>query len=104
MVLVSVLAGTVQYFLRNSYFSMLCMSVFFWGGLALPYLVKNGFAHTAALLNPAALWYMCGGWFVEYDPSLSFAWSEFWTVGVWLTTAFTGLFLGKRRFRREDIG
>ena len=41
---------------------------------------------------------------MEYDPSLSFAWSEFWTVGVWLTTALTGLFLGKRRFRREDIG
>ena len=104
LAVIAALAGAVQYFCRNSYSSMLCVSVAFLVGLALPFLVKSGFGHTAAILNPAALWYMCGAWFMENEPAISFAWSEFWTVGVWLLAAGTGLLLGKGRFGRADIG
>jgi len=71
--------------------------------IALPYLFQTGFTHTAMVLNPAAVWYMCGGWFIEYDPAVSFAWSEFLTIGSWLIVAVNGFAFGKKYFLNIDM-
>ena len=103
ILLTGILSGAVQYYLRNSYFSMVCIGVGFMGLLALPYLSGWGFLHTAVMLNPAVLWYLCGGWFIEYDPSISFAWSEFWTIGIWSFISLIVLFIGKKHFNKANI-
>ena len=103
VLLVGIFSGAVQFFFRNSYLTMLSIGLLFMGMIALPYLFQTGFVHTAMALNPAALWYMCGGWFIEYDPAVSFAWSEFLTAGIWLIITLSGLWAGKRYFMNIDL-
>lgn len=103
VLLVGIFSGAVQFFFRNSYLAMLSIGLLFMGMIALPYLFGTGFLHTAMALNPAALWYMCGGWFIEYDPAVSFAWSEFLTIGVWLIVALLGIKFGKKHFLKIDM-
>ena len=103
ILLVGILSGAVQLFFRNSYLTMLSIGVLFLGLIALPYLFSTGFLHTAMALNPAILWYMCGGWFIEYDPAVSFAWSEFITIGVWLIVMLSGFKFGKKYFLNIDL-
>ncbi len=103
VILVGMLSGAMQLFFRNSYLAMLSIGVIFLGLIALPYLFSTGFLHTAMALNPAALWYLCGGWFIEYDPAVSFAWSEFITIGVWLIVMFIGVEFGKKYFLNIDF-
>lgn len=103
IILVGILSGTVQLFFRNSYLTMLSIGMFFLGLIALPYLFSTGFLHTAMALNPAILWYMCGGWFIEYDPAVSFAWSEFVTVGIWFIIMLPLFNFGKRYFMNIDL-
>lgn len=103
MVLVGMLSGAMQLFFRNSYLTMLFIGMLFLGLIALPYLFSTGFLHTAAALNPATLWYLCGGWFIEYDPAVSFAWSEFITIGVWFIILLIGFEFGKKYFLNIDL-
>lgn len=103
ILLVGMLSGVMQLFIRNSYLTMLSMGMIFLGLIALPYLFSTGFLHTAMTLNPAALWYLCGGWFIEYDPAVSFAWSEFITIGVWLIIMLIGFKFGKKYFLNIDL-
>ena len=98
IILVGILSGTVQLFFRNSYLTMLSIGMLFLGLIALPYLFSTGFLHTAMALNPAILWYMCGGWFIEYDPAVSFAWSEFITIGIWLIIMLPLFNFGRRYY------
>lgn len=103
IILVGILSGAVQLFFQNSYLTMLSIGILFLGLIALPYLFSTGFLHTAAALNPATLWYLCGGWFIEYDPAVSFAWSEFITIGVWLIVMLIGFEFGKKYFLNIDL-
>lgn len=105
LLLVGMLSGAMQLFLRNSYLTMLSIGLLFLMWIALPYLfgTDTGFLHTIVELNPAVLWYMCGGWFIEYDPAVSFAWSEFLTMGVWLIFLLLGFGYGKKYFSRLDL-
>lgn len=103
IILVGILSGAVQLFFRNSYLTALSMGMLFLGLMALPYLFSTGFPHTVTALNPAALWYMCGGWFIEYDPAVSFAWSEFITIGVWLIIMLIVSEFGKKYFLNIDL-
>lgn len=103
VLLVGIFSGAVQFFFRNSYLTMLSIGLLFMGMIALPYLFQTGFVHTAMVLNPAALWYMCGGWFIEYDPAISFAWSEFLTIGIWLIVVLLGFVLTKKYFFKIDM-
>ena len=103
ILLMGMISGAVQFFSGNSYLSMLCIGIGFLGFMGLPYLFGSGFMHTAMILNPACLWYICGGWFIEYDPAISFAWSEFWTVGIWMIFSLIALYFGKRHYFRMVI-
>lgn len=103
IILVGILSGAGQLFFRNSYLTMLSIGILFLVLIALPYLFSTGFLHTAAALNPAALWYLCGGWFIEYDPAASFAWSEFITIGVWLIIMLIVSEFGKKYFLNIDL-
>ena len=103
--LIGMLSGAMQFFFRNSYLTMLSIGLLFLIEIALPYLfgTDTGFLHTAVELKPAMLWYMCGGWFIEYDPAVSFAWSEFLTTGMWLVIALSELWLGEKYFMNMDL-
>lgn len=105
LLLIGLLSGMVQFFSRNSYLTMLSLGLLFLTWIALPFLfgAHTGFLHTAVELNPAMLWYMCGGWFIEYDPAVSFAGSEFLTIGVWLIVTLLGFGYGKKYFSMLDL-
>lgn len=103
ILLLGLFSGAVQFFFRNSYLTMLSIGFLFMGMIALPYLFSTGFLHTVMMLNPAALWYMCGGWFIEYDPAVSFAWSEFLTIFGGLIVVMLGFAFGKKYFLNIDM-
>lgn len=104
VLLFGVIAGAVQFFINNSYITMLCMGAGFIGLLWLTYTVQVAdWIKTAVCLNPAVLWLMCGRWFIENDISLSFAWSEFLTLGAWGVMYSLISMIGWKLFNGKDM-
>lgn len=69
-----------------------------------PFIVETAdWFKTIVCLNPAIVWYYCSKWFIENDLPVSFAWSEFVTLGIWyIITIFLMLF-GIRHLKTQDI-
>ncbi len=102
--LLGLISGAVQLFTHNSYISMLLVSLGFVALLAAPLAARSQTVFkTAVLLNPAVMWQYCGRWFIEHNPALSFAWSEFWTIGIWSTIGVVAFILGRRRLYQKDF-
>lgn len=102
--LIGLLAGSLQFFINNSYITMVDLSAGFLGLFALPFAVKKAnWIKTIAAVNPATLWSQCRRWFIENDISLSFAWSEYWTLGIWIIICMVCMLAGWRYFCRKDF-
>ena len=102
--LLGLISGAVQLFTHNSYISMLLVSLGFVALLAAPLAARSQTVFkTAVLLNPAVMWQYCGRWFIEHNPALSFAWSEFWTIGIWSTIGIVAFMLGRHRLYQKDF-
>ena len=102
--LLGLISGAVQLFTHNSYISMLLVSLGFVALLAAPLAARSQTVFkTAVLLNPAVMWQYCGRWFIEHNPALSFAWSEFWTIGIWSTIGIIAFMLGRHRLYQKDF-
>ena len=102
--LLGLISGAVQLFTHNSYISMLLVSLGFIALLAAPLAARSQTVFkTAVLLNPAVMWQYCGRWFIEHNPALSFAWSEFWTIGIWSTIGIVAFILGRHRLYQKDF-
>ena len=102
--LLGLISGAVQLFTHNSYISMLLVSLGFVALLAAPLAARSQTVFkTAVLLNPAVMWQYCGRWFIEHNPALSFAWSEFWTIGIWSTIGIVAFILGRHRLYQKDF-
>lgn len=102
--LLGLIAGAIQLFTHNSYISMLLVSLGFVALLAAPLAARSQTVFkTAVLLNPAVMWQYCGRWFIEHNPALSFAWSEFWTIGIWSTIGIVAFMLGRHRLYLRDF-
>lgn len=102
--LIGLFAGALQLFLHNSYITMVSISAGYFGLLALPFAVRKAdWIKTIVALNPAELWAQCGRWFIENYLALSFAWSEWWTLGIWTVVGAVFLLVGWRYFRRKDF-
>lgn len=102
--LFGILSGAVQLFVQNSYITMIGTAIGFVSLMLLPFVVKIvGWVKTVICLNPASLWYYCGRWFIENDLPVSFAWSEFITLGIWLVFSMIIMISGNRYLRSKDI-
>ena len=102
--LLGLISGAVQLFTHNSYISMLLVSLGFVALLAAPLAARSQTVFkTAVLLNPAVMWQYCGRWFIEHNPALSFAWSEFWTIGIWSTIGIVAFMLGRHWLYQKDF-
>ena len=102
--LLGLISGAVQLFTHNSYISMLLVSLGFIALLAAPLAARSQTVFkTAVLLNPAVMWQYCGRWFIEHNPALSFAWSEFWTIGIWSTIGIVAFMLGRHWLYQKDF-
>lgn len=102
--LLGLIAGAIQLFTHNSYISMLLVSLGFVALLAAPLAARSQTVFkTAVLLNPAVMWQYCGRWFIEHNPALSFAWGEFWTIGIWSTIGIVAFMLGRHRLYLRDF-
>lgn len=97
-------AGAVHLFINNSYITMIGTAACFVGLMVLPAAVKSaGWLKTVVCLNPVSVWYYCGRLFIENDLPVSFAWSEFVTLGIFSVTAIIFMLLGRRFFISKDI-
>lgn len=104
VLLLGVLSGALQFLIHNSYITVVIMCAGFLALLALPFAVQQAnWVKTVVCLNPASLWYTCGRWFMENDLALSFAWSEYWTLGVWTIITVAAAIIGWRSFCRKDV-
>lgn len=102
--LIGAVSGALQLFINNSYISAVLIGAGFFMMLALPLLISTStFVMTLLVMTPAALWFECSRWFIENDIPLSFAWSEFYTIGAWSVFAAIGMILGWRRSKRKDV-
>jgi hypothetical protein len=101
--IIGFIAGALQLFVGNSYVAMIGMSAVFLGLLALACAVQQAnWLKTIVCLNPAILWSGCRHWFMESDISLSFAWNEWWTLGIWAVIGTVCMVIGWRYFCRKD--
>ena len=104
VLLIGLIAGTVQLFVNNSYFTIICIASVFVGFLALPVTIRNAsWIKTAVSLTPSTMWRYCGRWFIENDMPVSFAWSEFFTLGIWFMLTIIFLLCGIRFMQTKDI-
>lgn len=102
--LLGLISGALQLFINNSYIVAVGLSAGFLGLFALPFAVQKAtWLKTIVAVNPAALWWQCSRWFIENDLSLSFAWSEYWTLGIWTVICMVCMLVGWRYFCRKDF-
>lgn len=104
VLLAGVIAGAIHIFVDSSYISMISIAVYFIGLMGFGLTVQSAdWIKTFSCMNPAVLWLCCGRWFIENDIAVSFAWSEFWNLGVWGIMAMLLGVCGMRHFKRKDI-
>ena len=104
MLMIGFWAGAVQKYIYSSYKCMLVLSGSFITLQALPLIVSHaGWMSTVTRLNPAVLWQNTPRWFMEHDITLSFAWSEFFTLAVWGAALVVYGALAARHFQKKDF-
>ncbi len=104
LLIIGLLAGSLQFFADNSYISALVVATGFLGMLALPFAVKSAsFIMTLAAFSPAALWFKSSRWLIENEPSVSFGGWEFYVVVIWGVLALALVQVGKRVFLKKDF-
>ena len=104
VLLFGILSGAVQLYVHNSYITMIDTAVGFVVFMLLPYIVKNAcWLKTFVCLTPSSLWYYCSRWFIENDLPVSFAWSEFITLGIWFVISIILMLVGKSYLKSKDI-
>lgn len=88
IILIALVTITIQFLLKNSYFSFVVLILFnmvlFLGSYASNETFLNVISH---VLNPVCLYITSGAWFMENDITLSFAGNEFWILGasgIWI--------------------
>ena len=106
--LIGLLAGSLQLFFHNSYLTIISIGAGFLGLFALPFAYTSairpgGWLLTILQLNPVTMWNLCRRWFIEHNLSLSFAWSEFWTLGIWGIIILGIGIAGWRHLKRRDF-
>lgn len=102
--LIGIFSSAVRLFVNNSYITLVGTSAGFVGLFLLPVAIKSvSYIKTAACLNPATLWYYCGRWFIENDLPVSFAWSEFITLGIWFIITAVIMLFGRCYLKTRDI-
>lgn len=103
-VLCGIFAGALQLFVNNSYITMISAGAGFMGLIAVAFAVKPaGWLKTFVCMNPAVLWRYCGRWFIENDIIVSFAWSEFFTLGIRLIFAGILTIAGDHHYKIKDV-
>lgn len=104
VLLFGILSGAVQLYVHNSYLTMIGCAVGFVVLMLLPFIVKNAcWLKTFVCLTPSSLWYYCSRWFIENDLPVSFAWSEFITLGIWFVISIILMLVGKSYLKSKDI-
>jgi hypothetical protein len=104
VLLSGLLSGALQLYIHNSYITMIGTAVGFVVLILLPFMVKDAtWLKTLVCLNPSCLWYGCSRWFIENDLPVSFAWSEFITLGIWSGFSVMIMIFGRLHLKKEDI-
>ena len=102
--LCGMIAGALQLFVNNSYITMISIGAGSIGLLAIPYAIKStGWLKTVVCLSPTGLLFYCGRWFIENDIMVSFAWSEYLTLGIWFFITAIVMILGNHHLKTKDF-
>ena len=80
VLLIGLLTGVLQIFVKNSYLSFLIEGILLLGCLALWGQSSASWLDIAATWNPAVLWWRTGTWFMEGDVGTGFEGMEAFSI------------------------
>lgn len=94
--IIGMIAGVVQLIANNSYYSFICIVLFFMAGICISGISAKNWLDVVISWNPADLWYRMGSWFMEGSLVSNFEGAEI--INVTVQIVFWSIF-GKKAYQ-----